>query len=176
MSVTYRQPVGRRRPLHVGRLRYGGLWFRHRLRPLTTRLASVAAPLTAPFGRLRPGPLADGPLLGVLVLGGLGALVAACLLGMALASWAATSPEDTEPAVLGAIIVGAVFFGLSYLVFASGRGRPERARKWPEGTLSDRDGGPGPSSPARRASAPPVLGAPPARGEALRCVHTRTET
>ncbi|WP_133742463.1 hypothetical protein [Actinorugispora endophytica] len=95
----------------------------HRLGPLAAPLRAVSASVTAVLDRIRPSPMADGPLLGVVLLVGLAALSAAGLVGLALAGWAATSADDVVPAVASAAIVGALFLGLFHLVFASKRRR-----------------------------------------------------
>lgn len=142
MLISYRQPLGYRRPLRVGRVRYCRLWldhhtirFRAEVRPVWQALSAAAAEicwvvqLTARsaadrFERGQPRPWSDERLFWVVLVVAVGAVAAASLLGVALAEWVASGSGDVLPAAGGALMVGAALFALMYLVFAAKEQEP----------------------------------------------------
>lgn len=140
MAVTAQQALGvNRRPLRVGRVRYGLWWLdqatvgvRNRARAVTGGTAAVgrelrwAAELSARstlagVDHVRPEPWSDRGLLWLFGGISIAAVAVAVLLGFGMAHWAMTSSGATLFAAAGAVAVGAVLLPLAYLVFASKR-------------------------------------------------------
>ncbi|GAA3728334.1 hypothetical protein [Salinactinospora qingdaonensis] len=147
MLISYREPVGYRRPLHLGWARYGQLWLEYhgshlweRTRPavavvggatwevrslITVNLHAAAMA----FDRIRPRPLGDTALLALAAVIGAMALAVAAVLGRALSKWIMAPSEDVILAGGGAIAIGVALLGLGFLVFCSkNRHRDRRAQ------------------------------------------------
>lgn len=143
----------------MGRIRYG-LWrldqattgARSRMRVVGDGAATVGRELrwaaelslrstVAGIEYARPEPWGDRKLFGLVTAIAVGALVVAVVLGMGMAQWAMTSSSAMFFAAAGAVAVGLTLLPLSYLVFASRRGRvrSEEAEDPSEG--ESRDGG-----------------------------------
>ncbi len=142
MAVTAQQALGvSRRPLRVGRIRYGLWWIdqstagaRSRARAVTGGAATVgrelrwAAELSvrstlAGIDHVRPEPWGDRKLLVFVTVIAVGALAVALVLGVGMAHWAMTSSDAMIFAAAGALAVGLTLLPLAYLVFASKRRR-----------------------------------------------------
>lgn len=145
MAVTAQQALGvSRRPLRVGRVRYGLWWLdqatagaRARARAVTDGTATVgrelrwAAELSvratlAGIDHARPEPWSDRGLTWLFGAIAVAAVAVAVLLGAGMAQWAMTSSDAMLFAAAGALAVGLVFLPLAYLVFASRRQRRRR--------------------------------------------------
>jgi hypothetical protein len=150
MAVTAQEALGvSKRPLRVGRIRYGLWWLdqttagpRSRVRVVGDGAARVgrrvgrelrwAAELSlrstvAGIEYARPEPWGDRKLFGLVTAIAVGALVVAVVLGMGMAQWAMTSSNTMFFAAAGAVAVGLTLLPLSYLVFVSRRGRAPSA-------------------------------------------------
>ncbi len=144
MAVTAQRALGvNRRPLRVGRIRYGLWWLdqatagpRSRMRVVGDGAATVGRELrwaaelslrstVAGMEYARPEPWGDRKLFGLVTAIAVGALVVAVVLGMGMAQWAMTSSSAMVFAAAGAVAVGLTLLPLSYLVFVS---RPGRVR------------------------------------------------
>lgn len=142
MAVTAQQALGvSRRPLRVGRIRYGLWWIdqstagaRSRARAVTGGAATVGRELRwatelsvrstlAGIDHARPEPWGDRKLLVFVAVIAVGALAVALVLGMGMAQWAMTSSDAMLFAAAGALAVGLALLPLAYLVFASKRRR-----------------------------------------------------
>lgn len=141
MAVATQQALGvHRRPLRVGRIRYG-LWWLDQTTAGVRGQARAVAGGTATVGRellwatelsvrtmtrqaelARPEPWSDRKLLAFATALAVGALVVAIVLGAGMARWAMTASNSLLFAAAGALAVGLVFLPLAYLVFASKRG------------------------------------------------------
>ncbi len=138
MAVTAQQALGvSRRPLRVGRIRYGLWWLdqatagaRSRARAVTGGAATVGRELRwavelsarstlAGIDHARPEPWNDRKLLVFVTVIAVGALAVALVLGVGMAHWAMTSSNAMLFAAAGAVAVGLAFLPLAYLVFAS---------------------------------------------------------
>ncbi|WP_087097931.1 hypothetical protein [Nocardiopsis sp. JB363] len=145
MAVTAQQALGvSRRPLRVGRIRYG-LWrldqvtmgARTRARVVTDGTATVGRELRwatelsvrstlAGIEHARPEPWSDRGLTWLFGMIAVAAVAVAVLLGAGMAQWAMTSSDAMLFAAAGALAVGLVFLPLAFLVFASKRQRRRR--------------------------------------------------
>lgn len=145
MAVTAQQALGvSRRPLRVGRIRYG-LWrldqvtmgARTRARVVTDGTATVGRELRwatelsvrstlAGIDHARPEPWSDRGLTWLFGMIAVAAVAVAVLLGVGMAQWAMTSSDAMLFAAAGALAVGLVFLPLAFLVFASKRQRRRR--------------------------------------------------
>lgn len=143
MLVSYRQPLGHRQPLRVGRLLYWRLWLGHcldrlgaELRPAWQRLADGCRAVVAPLrwlavasarvvDRVRPRPLTDEGLLVLVAVLALGTLALAAGLGYGVAHWMLTVPQDVLVAGV-AVVVGVALLALMFLVFGARRDRRPR--------------------------------------------------
>ncbi|TQN31892.1 hypothetical protein FHX37_1813 [Haloactinospora alba] len=141
MLVSYRQPLGSRQPIRVGRTLYCRLWLAHhtfRIRSearlswkvisttvnaTTTRVRTAANLAESRIERARPQPMTDKKLFWVLATFAAGALAVALLLGIALSEWMMTRSQDLLPAAGGAVLLGSAILALIYLVFASKKSR-----------------------------------------------------
>ncbi|GAA1439680.1 hypothetical protein [Nocardiopsis tropica] len=141
MAVATQQALGvSRRPLRVGRIRYG-LWWLDRTTAGVRGRARVFAGGAAAAGRelawaaelslrtttrraelARPEPWSDRKLLVSATVLAVCALAVATVLGAGMARWAMTESNSLLFAAAGAPAVGLVFLSLAYLVFASRRG------------------------------------------------------
>ena len=147
MAVTAQQALGvSRRPLRVGRIRYGLWWLdqetagvRSRVRAVGEGTATVgrelrwAAELSlratlAGIDHARPEPWSDRGLMWLLGTIAVAAVAVAIVLGVGMAHWAMTSSDAMLFAAAGALAVGLVFLPLAYLVLASKRRRRRLAR------------------------------------------------
>lgn len=145
MAVTAQQALGvSRRPLRVGRVRYGLWWLdqatagaRTRARAVTDGTATVGRELRwatelsfratlAGIDNARPEPWSDRGLTWLFGAIAIAAVAVAILLGAGMAHWAMTSSDAMLFAAAGALAVGLVFLPLAYLVFASKRRRRRR--------------------------------------------------
>jgi hypothetical protein len=141
MAVTAQQALGiGRRPLRVGRIRYGLWWLdqttagaRSRIRAVTdgvvlagreVRWATELSVRTtvSQIDYARPGPWSDRRLLLCATALAVGALAVALVLGFGVAHWVMTESGSLPFAAAGALAVGLVLLPLAYLVFASRRG------------------------------------------------------
>ncbi|MFD3685854.1 hypothetical protein ACFWTE_13680 [Nocardiopsis sp. NPDC058631] len=141
MAVATQQVLGvNRRPLRVGRIRYGLWWLeqttsgvRGRARTVTGGTAAAGRELlwatelslrtmTRQAELARPEPWSDRKLLVSATVLAVGAVVVATVLGIGVARWAMTESNSLLFAAAGALAVGLVFLPLAYLVFASKRG------------------------------------------------------
>ncbi|WP_223830425.1 hypothetical protein [Nocardiopsis quinghaiensis] len=141
MAVTAQQALGiGRRPLRVGRIRYGLWWLdqttagtRSRIRAAADEAAAVGRELrwaaelsvrttVVRIGHARPEPWSDRRLLLCATVLAVCALAVALLLGVGMARWAMTESDSLPFAAAGALAVGLVLLPLVYLVFASRRG------------------------------------------------------
>lgn len=141
MAVAAQQALRvTRRPLRVGRIRYGLWWLdqvtagaRVRARAASAGVATVAGEVrwaaelsaratVAGIARARPEPWTDRGLLALAGAIAVGAVALAVFLGFGMAQWAMTEPESPFFAAAGALAVGLAILPLGYLVFASRRG------------------------------------------------------
>lgn len=140
MAVTAQQALGvGRRPLRVGRIRYG-LWCleqatagaRSQVRVVGDGAGTVGRELrwaaelsvrstVAGIDHTRPEPWSDRRLLVLVAVIAVGALAVATVLGVGMAHWMMTSSGAMIFAAAGALSVGLAFLPLAYLVFASKR-------------------------------------------------------
>ncbi len=142
MAVTAQQALGvSRRPLRVGRIRYGLWWLeqaslgpRTRVRAFGEGVSTVGRELRwatelsvrvtlVGIDHARPEPWSDRRLMWLLGTIAIAAVAVAIVLGMGMARWVMTSSNAMLFAAAGALAVGLVFLPLAYLVFASKRGR-----------------------------------------------------
>lgn len=141
MAVTAQQALGvGRRPLRVGRIRYG-LWLidqitagaQARMRAVAGGAATVGRELrwatvlsvrvtAVGIDRARPEPWSERRLLFSATAVAVCALVVALVLGLGMARWMMTASNSLPFAAAGALAVGLVLLPLTYLVFASKRG------------------------------------------------------
>lgn len=142
MAVTVQQPLGvTKQPLRVGRIRYG-LWLleeatagaRTRARAVVDGTATAGRELrwaaelsaratTALIGHVRPEPLGDRRLLGLMAIIAVAALGIALVLGIGVSQWLMTAENSMVFAAAGALAVGLAVLSLAFLVFASRRRR-----------------------------------------------------
>lgn len=141
MAVTTQQALGvSRRPLRVGRIRYGLWWLdqnttgaRSLVRTVADGAATTGRELrwaaelsvrstAVRVGRTRPGPWSERTLLLAAAAVAVCALAVALVLGVGMARWAMTASDSLPFAAAGALAVGLVLLPLAYLVFASKRG------------------------------------------------------
>lgn len=141
MAVATQQALGVvRRPLRVGRIRYGLWWLdqnttgaRSLMRTAADGAATMGRELrwaaelsvrstVVPAVRARPGPWSERTLLLAATAVAVCALAVAIVLGFGMARWAMTASDSLPFAAAGALAVGLVLLPLAYLVFASERG------------------------------------------------------
>ncbi|PRX92378.1 hypothetical protein [Allonocardiopsis opalescens] len=128
-----------RQPLRITWTHYVRLWTRDRYERAADRLDTELKARTRRMRRalVRPRPLSDRALAGVLLLVGLAGLAAALLLGREISEIAlplAASADGDFPLPAGAGVGGAVL-ALGAVVFASRR--PPGARRAPEHRRAD---------------------------------------
>lgn len=142
MVVSAQQALGvNRRPLRVGRIRYGLWWVeqttagtRARAREAAGGMATVGRELRWAFelsarstvlsiDRVRPEPWGDRKLTVYLAVVAVLSVVTAFVLGAGLARWMMTAENSMLFAAAGALAVGCAFLSLAFLVFASKRRR-----------------------------------------------------
>jgi hypothetical protein len=138
MAATAQQTLGvSRRPLRVGRVRYGLWWLEQATEGARARARAVgdgagtvgrelrwASELSVRstlrgIDYARPEPWGDRKLLALVTVIAVGALAVALVLGVGMAHWAMTSANAMLFAAAGAVAVGLAFLPLAYLVFAS---------------------------------------------------------
>ena len=142
MAVTAQQSLRvSKRPLRVGRIRYGLWWLeettagaRTRVRAVADGTASAGRELrwaaelsaratSARFDHIRPEPLGDRSLLALMAVIAIAALAVALVLGVGVSQWLATAANSMLFAAVGALAVGCAILSLAFLVFASRRRR-----------------------------------------------------
>lgn len=142
MAVSAQQALGvNRRPLRVGRIRYGLWWVeqttagtRARAREAAGDITTVGRELRWAFelsarstavsiDRVRPRPWNDRELTVYLAVVAVVAVVTALVLGVGLARWMMTAENSMLFAAIGSLAVGCAFLSLAFLVFASKRRR-----------------------------------------------------
>lgn len=142
MAVSAQQALRvNRRPLRVGRVRYGLWWLeyttagaRSRVREAAGDVATMGRELrwavelsarstVVSVDRVRPEPWNDRKLTMYLALVAVIAVVTAIVLGVGLARWMMTAENSMLFAAAGALAVGCAFLSLAFLVFASKRRR-----------------------------------------------------
>jgi len=142
MAVSAQRSLGvNRRPLRVGRVRYGLWWVeqiaaetRGRARETAGEMATVGRELRWAFElsarstavsieRVRPEAWNDRKLTVCLAIVAVLAVVTALVLGGGLARWMMTAENSMLFAAAGALAVGCAFLPLAFLVFASKRRR-----------------------------------------------------
>ncbi|GHD16413.1 hypothetical protein GCM10007147_04470 [Nocardiopsis kunsanensis] len=78
---------------------------------------------TARIDHVRPEPLGDRRLLGLMTVIAVAALVVALVLGIGVAGWLMTAENSMVFAAVGSLAVGFAVLSMAYLVFASRRRR-----------------------------------------------------
>ncbi|WP_285731212.1 hypothetical protein [Nocardiopsis sp. ATB16-24] len=141
MAVTAQQVLGvGRRPLRVGRVRYGLWWIdqattgaRSWPRVVAAEVGAVGRELrwaaelsvratVTRIGLARPEPWSDRGLLLLATAIAVCSVGLAVLLGFGMARWAMTASGFLPFVAVGALVVGVMLLLLVYLVFASRRG------------------------------------------------------
>lgn len=141
MAVTAQQILGvGRRPLRVGRIRYGLWWVDQATAGARSWLWAMAAEAGAVgrelrwaaelsvratvtrVDRARPAPWSDRGLLLLATAFAVCSVALAVLLGFGMARWAMTASGFLPFVAVGALVVGVMLLLLVYLVFASRRG------------------------------------------------------
>ncbi|WP_017610411.1 hypothetical protein [Nocardiopsis xinjiangensis] len=130
-----------KQPLRVGRVRYG-LWLleeaaagaRSRVRAVVDGTATAGRELrwaaelsaratTAHIDHVRPEPLGDRRLLGLMAAIAVAALGVSFVLGVGVAQWLMTAENSMVFAAAGSLAIGLAVLSLAFLVFASRRRR-----------------------------------------------------